>query len=55
MMNVIEAFLYRAFILEAQARKLKDDIPKRQKKAVVDPLNEDPLLCVLPKQRTDFA
>ena len=38
MMNVIEAFLFRTFILEAHARKLKDDIPKRQKDAVVNPL-----------------
>jgi hypothetical protein len=53
MMNVIEAFLYRAFILEAQAKTLKGDIPKRQKRAVIDRLSEDPLLCLLPK-RTDL-
>jgi hypothetical protein len=33
MMNVVEAFLYRTFILDAAAKKLKDDIPKRQIKS----------------------
>jgi len=32
MMNIIEAFLHRAFILPADAKKLKETVPEKQKK-----------------------
>jgi hypothetical protein len=49
MMNVIEAFLYRTFILEAQTKKLKGNIRKQQE-TVVDSKNKDPLPHLTPSQ-----
>jgi hypothetical protein len=53
MMNIIEAFLHRVFILDAAAKKLKGDIPKRQINQKCSFTNDDPLRR--PPQHTDFT
>jgi hypothetical protein len=31
-MSIVEAFIYRTFVLDAEAKKLKKQIPDRQKR-----------------------